>query len=152
MGHKRKTARVCAHGSSVWTVWINVMTFVLLAMTCSTTLNCISGYICVFIGQVQMTFSTFKFLGKKMIRHQIQLITFVFLFQSLIMHDQCPVQYVTYNQTNASNAGSDENEDDGYFQWCHYLVMTSSNAKLAALKLEMCATYCSQTVVMTVIW
>ncbi|WAR21699.1 VMAT2-like protein [Mya arenaria] len=33
---------------------------------------------------------------------------------SLIMNDQCPVQYVTYNQTTASNAASDE--DDGYFQ------------------------------------
>ena len=42
------------------------------------------------------------------------------------MNDQCPVQYVTYNQTNASNAGSDENDDDGYFQWPHSPDMTSS--------------------------
>ncbi|XP_067657388.1 synaptic vesicular amine transporter-like [Haliotis asinina] len=33
---------------------------------------------------------------------------------SLIMNDQCPVQYVTYNQTTRSNANSDE--EDGYFE------------------------------------
>lgn len=39
------------------------------------------------------------------------------IFQSLIMNDQCPVQYVTYNQTSAANATSeDEQDDDGYFQ------------------------------------
>ncbi|XP_052224886.1 synaptic vesicular amine transporter-like [Dreissena polymorpha] len=36
---------------------------------------------------------------------------------SLIMNDQCPVQYVTYNQTSAANATSEDDEDDdGYFQ------------------------------------
>ncbi|KAL8599878.1 hypothetical protein ACOMHN_025410 [Nucella lapillus] len=35
--------------------------------------------------------------------------------QCLILNDKCPVQYVTYNQTNESNAPSDE--EDGYMDY-----------------------------------
>ena len=46
----------------------------------------------------------------------VKQILFPLSFQSLIMNDQCPVQYVTYNQTTQSYPGSDEDDGSGYYQ------------------------------------